>query len=282
MSNSAWRRQPGAGSVPSSVDNALRLLELIGEQQTLRVSEAAALLGVAPSTAHRLLSALRGRGFVLQDKPNGVYRPGPVLNEIGLAAIGRIDLRSVAHPVLRELSEQTQETVSLTLLEGRDVRFVDCVESPRSVRVGDRTGVVMPAHCTAAGKAILAALPPFELERRYRDHSLTGRTPHSITAWERLEAELRLIRRHGYALNEEEGEEGICAVAVAVRDLTDAPLASIAVVLPAARTAKADVRTDLVPLLERAVKTVQGLLRARLQPASHTSSGTPSEKVPAT
>lgn len=253
-------------NVPSSVDNALRLLELIGEQQTLRVSEAAALLGVAPSTAHRLLSALRRRGFVLQDKPNGVYRPGPVLNEIGLAAIGRIDIRSVARPVLQELSEQTQETVSLTLLEGRDVRFVDCVESPRSVRVGDRTGVVMPAHCTAAGKAILAALPPFELERRYRGKPLTGRTPQSITTWDRLEAELKLIRKHGYALNEEEGEEGICAVAVAVRDLTDAPLASLAVVLPAARTAKADARTEFVPFLERAVESVQGLLRAQLSP----------------
>jgi DNA-binding IclR family transcriptional regulator len=266
MRNSVGKIEAGAGSVPNSVDNALRLLELIGEQQTLRVSEAAALLGVAPSTAHRLLSALRGRGFVLQDKPNGVYRPGPVLNEIGLAAIGRIDLRSVARPVLQELSEQTQETVSLTLLEGRDVRFVDCVESPRSVRVGDRTGVVMPAHCTAAGKAILAALPPFELERRYRDRNLTGRTPHSITAWERLESELRLINRHGYALNEQEGEEGICAIAVAVRDLTDAPLASIAVVLPAARTARTDARAEFVPYLERAVESVQGLLRAQLQP----------------
>ncbi|GAA4087572.1 IclR family transcriptional regulator [Actinomadura miaoliensis] len=246
------------------MDNALRLLELIGEQQTLRVSEAADLLGVARSTAHRLLSALRRRGFVLQDKPNGVYRPGPVLNEIGLAAIGRIDIRTVARPVLEELTEQTQETVSLTLLEGRNVRFVDCVESPRTVRVGDRTGVVMPAHCTAAGKAILAALPAFELERRYRDRVLSGRTASSITTWDRLETELRLIRAHGYALNEEEGEEGICAVAVAVRDLTDAPLAALAVVLPAARTVQADVRREFVPHLQRAAESVQQLLRARL------------------
>jgi DNA-binding IclR family transcriptional regulator len=278
MSNPARKTGTGAGGVPSSVDNALRLLELIGEQRTLRVSEAASLLGVAPSTAHRLLSALRGRGFVLQDKPNGAYRPGPVLNEIGLAAIGRIDLRSVARPVLRELSEQTQETVSLTLLEGRNVRFIDCVESPRPVRVGDRTGVVMPAHCTAAGKAILAALPPFELERRYRDRTLSGRTVHSITAWERLVAELRLVQRYGYALNEEEGEEGICAVAVAVRDLTDAPLASIAVVLPAARTAKADARTEFVPFLQQAVTSVQGLLRAQLQ----SSPAPPGAAAPAT
>src|SRR5918999_1614726 len=188
----------------SSVDNALRLLEVIGEHQIIRVSEAAELLGVARSTAHRLLGALRRRGFVLQDKPNGAYRPGPVLNEIGLAAIGRIDIRQVARPVLEELSEQTQETVSLSLLEGRNVRFVDGVESPRSVR---------------AGNAILAALPKIELARRYRDRELITRTPSSIATWARLEEELAITRGRGSAVNAEEGEEGICAFGAAVRDL---------------------------------------------------------------
>jgi DNA-binding IclR family transcriptional regulator len=247
----------------SSVDNALRLLELIGEHKIIRVSEAAELLGVARSTAHRLLGALRRRGFVLQDKPNGAYRPGPVLNEIGLAAIGRIDIRLVARPVLEELSEQTQETVSLSLLEGRNVRFVDGVESPRSVRVGNRTGLVLPAHCTAAGKAILAALPRIELLRRYKDRELIARTPSSISTWEQLEDELEQVRRRGYARNAEEGEEGICAVAAAVRDLTDAPLASLAVVLPATRMAQADA-TTFVPMLTSAAETVQRLLRAQL------------------
>jgi DNA-binding IclR family transcriptional regulator len=247
----------------SSVDNALRLLELIGEHQIIRVSEAAELLGVARSTAHRLLGALRRRGFVLQDKPNGAYRPGPVLNEIGLAAIGRIDIRLVARPVLEDLSEQTQETVSLSLLEGRNVRFVDGVESPRSVRVGNRTGLVLPAHCTAAGKAILAALPRIELSRRYQDHELIARTSASIATWDLLEGELEEVRGRGYALNTEEGEEGICAVAAAVRDLTDAPLASLAVVLPATRMAQTDAAT-FVPMLMKAVETVQGLLRAQL------------------
>jgi DNA-binding IclR family transcriptional regulator len=249
--------------VSSSVDNALRLLELIGEHQIIRVSEAADLLGVARSTAHRLLGALRRRGFVLQDKPNGAYRPGPVLNEIGLAAIGRIDIRLVARPILEELVEQTQETVSLSLLEGRNIRFVDGVESPRSVRVGNRTGLVLPAHCTAAGKAILAALPEIELIRRYRGRDLIARTPTSISTWGKLEEELDVVRRRGYALNAEEGEEGICAVAAAVRDLTDAPLASIAVVLPANRMAKVGAQ-PLVPVLMQAVQSVQELLRARL------------------
>src|SRR3954463_10670638 len=111
----------------TSVDNALWLLQLIGERQALRVAEAADLLGVARSTAHRLLSALRRRDFVMQDRPNGAYRPGPALNAIGLAAISRIDFRGGARRVLGELQDHSREPGSLAVLEGATIRFVDCV-----------------------------------------------------------------------------------------------------------------------------------------------------------
>jgi DNA-binding IclR family transcriptional regulator len=260
MSNN---RSPG-DSGSSSVDNALRLLEIIGERQVLRVADAADLLGVARSTAHRLLTALRRRGFVLQDRPNGAYRPGPVLTEIGLAAIGRIDIRRAARPVLEELREQTRETVSLSLLEGRNIRFVDCVESPRSVRVGNRTGMVMPAHCTAGGKAILACLAPVELDRRYRDRDLAARTPASISDWAVLARQLEEIRRDGYALNSEEGESGISAVAVALRDVTGAPLAAIAVVVPTSRMPTEESARALAPTVLRAAESIQQLLYAEV------------------
>src|SRR3954451_25066337 len=175
MSNAAYSGDalPGPGvPVATSVDNALRLLQLVGERQALRVAEAADLLDVARSTAHRLLAALRRRGFVAQDRPNGAYRPGPALYEIGLAAVSRIDIRRVARPVLERLCETTQETVSLAVLEGTTVRFIDCAESPRSVRVGNRTGVVRPAHASAVGKAIMAGLSEEELDRRYPNGQL--------------------------------------------------------------------------------------------------------------
>lgn len=246
----------------SSVDNALRLIELIGERRVVRVAEAAEVLDVARSTAHRLLTALRDRGFVLQDKPNGAYRTGPVLNEIGLAAIGRIDLRRVARPVLENLRDTTQETVSLLLLEARDVRFIDCVEGPRSVRVGSRTGIVLPANCTAGGKAILAALTPADLARRYADHDLTARTPASVADWTALESELAEIRRDGYAINLEEGERGVSAVATALRDLTGAPLAAVAVVVPASRATGPDALRAFAPDVLAAAAAVQDVLRA--------------------
>src|ERR1700761_7261614 len=100
MANDVPSESTTGGDRLTSVDNALCLLQLVAERQALRVSEAADLLGVARSTAHRLLSALRRRDFLMQDKPNGVYRPGPALHAIGMAAISRIDIRRIAQPVL--------------------------------------------------------------------------------------------------------------------------------------------------------------------------------------
>jgi DNA-binding IclR family transcriptional regulator len=224
-----------AGNGLASVDNALRLLEMLGERQILRVADAAEELGVARSTAHRLLSALRQRDFAIQDRPNGAYRAGPALNKIGIAAINRIDVRRLAQPVLEELRDATLETVSLALLEGDTVRFHDCLEGTQSVRVGDRTGMVLPAHCTAAGKAILAELTPPDLERRYPGRLLGVNTPLSVATWPDLLAELDVIRATGFAFNFEEGESGISAVAAALPELAGSPRAAIAVVVPAGR-----------------------------------------------
>jgi len=219
----------------ASVDNALRLLELLGERQCLRVADAAGELGVARSTAHRLLTALRQRGFAIQDRPNGAYRAGPALNEIGIAAISRIDVRRIAQPVLEELRDATGETVSLALLEGASVRFHACLEGTLSVRVGDRTGLVLPAHCTAAGKAILAQLPMPDLDRRFPGRRIEPCTSASVGTREELLTELAEIGATGFAFNFEEGESGISAVATALPDLVGSPRAAIAVVVPAGR-----------------------------------------------
>jgi IclR family acetate operon transcriptional repressor len=241
----------------SSVDNALWLLQLIGERQALRVAEAADLLGVARSTAHRLLSALRRRDFVMQDRPNGAYRPGPALNAIGMAAISKIDVRRVARPVLEELREQTQETASLAVLEGAAVRFVDCIESPRSLRVGNRTGIVRQAHASAVGKAMLAELPMNELLRRYPAEELPTGTVAAVTTRTALLAELQEIRDQGYALNWEESADGVSAVAVALRDPSGAPVASIGIAAPSSRTGSLEGTRTLAPFVVAAGQGLQ-------------------------
>src|SRR6202035_3363191 len=255
---------PSAGSDRlTSVDNALWLLQLVAERQALRVSEAADLLGVARSTAHRLLTALRRRDFLMQDKPNGAYRPGPALHAIGMVAISRLDVRRIAQPVLEQLRDKTKETASLAVLEGTMIRFVECYEGLSTVRIGSRAGVVRHAHASAGGKAILAALPESELARRYPGEELPAPTAASITSRHELMRELGQIRRQGYALNWEESSDGVAAVAVAVRDASGIPIASISVSVPSMRLGSiAGIRALAPDVLDSAEQIHEQLHRA--------------------
>lgn len=199
-----------------SVDNALKLLLLLGEQPQLRLSEATRYLGVAPSTAHRLLAMLAYRGFVRQDPDSKAYLPGPSLTGVAFAIFGRIDIQRSAAPSMRGLSEQLGETIHVGMLDGAGVRFVAAVEGPAAVRVVSRLGRTMPAHCTSTGKAMLAQLPESELRQLLPNEGLERITAHSIGGRSELEAELSRVRERGYAVNREESEEGVASVAVPI------------------------------------------------------------------
>ncbi|MCV7163262.1 IclR family transcriptional regulator [Mycobacterium stomatepiae] len=199
-----------------SVDNALKLLLLLGEQPQIRLSEATRYLGVASSTAHRLLAMLTYRGFVRQDPVSKAYLPGPSLTGVAFAIFGRIDIQGSAAPVLRGLSAQLRETTHIGMLDGANVRFVAAVEGPAAVRVASRLGRTMPAHCTSTGKVMLAQLSPPELDALLPDQQLERITARSIGSRAELEDELARIRDRGYAINEEESEEGVASVAVPI------------------------------------------------------------------
>lgn len=246
----------------SSAENVLRLLRLLAARGVLRVSDAAAELGVVPSTAHRLLGILLGQGFAAQESRNGPYIPGPALRELGTAALNLHDLRRAARPALERLTALTRETVSFGVLEERNVRFIDGIEGNQTVRVGNRIGVLIPAHCTAAGKAMLAVLPPVELERRYASRELERRTTHSPTSWEDLVRELAAVREAGFAVNVEEGENGVCAVGAAVLDTSGAPVAAVNLVVPSIRMPSKRVNEDIAQLVTEAAAEVAAAIRA--------------------
>ena len=199
-----------------SVDNALKLLLLFGERPQIRLSEATRYLGVASSTAHRLMAMLTYRGFVRQDPESKAYLPGPALTSVAFAIFGRIDIQRTAVPVMRALSGQLGETVHIGMLDGANVRFIAAVEGPKAVRVASRLGRTMPAHCTSTGKALLAQLPESELRQLLPREELEGITARSIVSRAKLESELTRIRERGYATNRAESEDGVASVAVPI------------------------------------------------------------------
>jgi len=229
-------RPPERPAYPiASVDKALRLLMFFREQTRVRLSEASEHLGVAHSTAHRLLAMLAYHGFVRQERDSRAYVAGPALVEIGLAAIRQMDIRLHARPVLEELAAGFAETAHLAVLEGTTVRYLDAVESSRALRVAARTGAALPANCTASGKAMLAALPEPEVAAMFAEAALPGLTKRSVTRLPDLLAELREVRERGYALNIEESEDGVASVAVPILGRNDAPVAALVVSAPVTR-----------------------------------------------
>ncbi len=223
------------GSVIGAVDNVLRLLRLFEDREILRVNEIAREMSLSRSTVHRMLTTLAVHGYVEQDPLSRGYRPGPTLVDVGLAVVRKMGLRATARPILESLAVATGETVHLAVLRGRDVVYLDGIESEKVLRAGERVGTRLPAYATAAGKAILSRLPVDDVQRLF-PAELASVTPASVTTRDELIEQIHSAVSQGYAVNMGESEKDIGAVAVAVVDqrghvhgslVTTAPLTRI-------------------------------------------------------
>jgi DNA-binding IclR family transcriptional regulator len=209
----------------ASVDNALRMATWLQLEGTLTVSEAAARLEVAPSTAHRLMRMLVFRDFAVQDEGRG-YRAGPVLEIAGSSPSLTARLRSAALGPLAELSRRAEETANVVIRTGDRVRFVASIEGEADLRVSSREGMVFPVERTSGGLVLLAAL-----DDDAAAEVLRGRPDEQVTA---LLALLPKIRRGGVAVNKGRSEQGIIAVGRPVR-LDGEPVAAVSIALPESR-----------------------------------------------
>ncbi|TCP43619.1 IclR family transcriptional regulator [Tamaricihabitans halophyticus] len=241
-----------------SVDNALKLLLLFAEQPRIRLTDASSYLGVASSTAHRLLAMLQYRGFVRQDTASRAYEPGGALATVATAVLRQVDARARARPVLERLNLEFDETVHLGRLVGSQVNFLDSIESGRAVRVASRVGRSLPAHCTSTGKAMLSTLSQTELHRLYPEEQLAAVTDKTITSRAALERELATTRKRGYAASKQESEESVASVAVAITSPSGS-LYAVNVSMPTTRISAA-VRSSVAEALIDAAKEIAELL----------------------
>jgi DNA-binding IclR family transcriptional regulator len=184
-----------------SVDNTLRILLLLRDRKRLSIADVAAELGVARSSAHRLMAMLSYYDFVRQDPADRSYGVGPALVDIGLSAARALNIRVLARPVLERLADTTQLTAHLVSPRGTDVLFVEGVESQRPIRAALCTGSTLPAHVVGAGKAILATLTNDELRKLYRDAAPAAVTERALSSVEALLREVKDVRCRGYAVN---------------------------------------------------------------------------------
>jgi DNA-binding IclR family transcriptional regulator len=197
----------------------------------LTQAEVAEHVGLARSTTHRLLNALEEQGLVESHGPRGRYRLGQEVSRLAKSA--RRGLIASLHPELEELSREVGETVDLYVLERLQVTITDQVVSPRRLRVVSEIGESFPLHCTASGKALLAAMAPHDLARA-TSGTLSSFTERTITDPELLAAELAQVRAQGTSFDREEFTEDICAVGSVIRGLGGLSVA-VSIQLPARR-----------------------------------------------
>ncbi len=242
------------------LDRVFTILNALAEDGTeLGLAELAGKLRLHKSTVHRLLMTLEWNRYVERNPSSAKYRLGWKLFELGMQAVARRDLFQLAPPVVQWLVAETGETAHLGILREGEVISVVNAESQQTVRTPSTVGRRAPAHCTSLGKAILAFLPRQQLVEFVRTHGLRSYTRNTITRLSLLESELRRTRTRGYAVDDEEREEGLRCIGAPVLDHTGQVVAAISIAGPAFR-----VNQNRLPALAASVMSAAARLSASL------------------
>jgi DNA-binding IclR family transcriptional regulator len=221
------------------LDRVVRILECFGPERTdLRLLEIAAATGLHKSTIYRLLEAMRAHRLLGFDAQSGRYYPGLKLFEIGSLAAARFALERHAHPTLEHLANVSGETAHLCVLDGADVVYIAKVECTRTLRIPSAVGQRNPAYSTGVGKAILAFLSPGEIESYIASTPLKPFTRKTLTSASELKANLRQIAARGYAVDDQEREDGVRCVAAPVRGHNGEVVAGISIAGPTMRVTR--------------------------------------------
>jgi IclR family acetate operon transcriptional repressor len=220
-----------------ALDRAFLILDVIADAGgEAKLTQIANIAGLNVSTCHHLISTLHNWGYVARGANSRSYVLGSRILHLSAACLRQVDLPRRAQSFVDRLNDQTREAVQLAIMQDTNLVNVLHREARHAVRVdAGLGGNSNAAHATATGKAILAWLPPTELDRIVADKGLTAFTPHTITDIERLKEDLRLTRRNGFAIDREEFQLGVICLGAAIRDHAGAVVGSISVSSPVFR-----------------------------------------------
>lgn len=230
----AKKIQPELGVVQPHVNAVFRvftILERISERKDWNLEELSRAAGLAKPTAYRFLQTLQELGFVRRNGEDR-YSLTMKLFAVGSRALDHLDLYEAARPIAQSLADQVGETVHMGVLDGLEAVYVLKIESKYTIRMYSRVGRHLPLYCTALGKCLLAWAEPAALDVALGALHLAVFAPKTIVTRVALESDLEKVRRNGYALDDEEHEEGIHCIGAPVFDNTGAVVAAISTSWP--------------------------------------------------
>lgn len=263
MSNpdSPQRRQRGrprgwhdktAQNTIKSLDRAMAVFDYLSQGSGKALTTLAEETGQSPATVYRILITLEGRGLVEFEPQEQLWQIGPQAFVIGARFLRRTSLVERARPILRWLMEQTGETANLGVERETAVLFVSQVETPATIRAFFPPGTLSPMHASGIGKALMAQMDKARLARVLRGRGLEAFTAQTLTDPAQLGADLAEIRRRGYAVDDEEKNDGMRCIAAPVFDMNGEAVAGISVSGPTSRVTREDVARLSQPVIEAA------------------------------
>ena len=222
------------------IDRMMDLIDVLSSAgKPVNLKELSKLTTLHPSTAHRILNAL-AHYRIIDRVDTGSYKLGTRLLELGNITKARIDVREEALPHMRELHQQLQETVNLSIRQGDEMVYVERVASERSaMRVAHLVGAKAPLHVTAVGKLFLLQDGLEETEQYVKRNGLSILTKNTIRDTQTLHRELARIQEQGYAFDNEEAEAGVSCIGAGIYDDSGRMVAGLSISSPSNRLNRA-------------------------------------------
>ncbi|MFJ6604155.1 IclR family transcriptional regulator domain-containing protein [Streptomyces lydicus] len=255
----ASKQELGPEFVESLARGLLTLTAFGTGRAELPLSAVAEATGLARATARRALITLAHLGYLTTD--GKLFRLTPKVLELGFAHLSGLTLPAIAQPHLAALVERVHDSASMAVLSGDEIQYVARVPTVRIMSVNITLGTRFPAYPTSMGRVLLAGLPPAERSGRLARTALTRLTRHTVTDPERLGAILEQVRADGYALVDEELEEGLRSLAVPVHDRTGRVVSAVNVSTHAGRCTPEEARATILPALRDAATAIEADLR---------------------
>jgi IclR family pca regulon transcriptional regulator len=238
--------------------DVIRALSLPGQGQTL--SDVARDTGLTRASARRFLLTLEELGYVRSDDRRFALTPRVL--ELGYAFLSSLTLPQIAQPHLRELVQQVRESSSVSVLDGADVVYVAREPTQRIMTVAISVGTRFPAYATSMGRVLLAGLADEQLDEFLETVELEALTAATITDRERLRKVIERVRAQGWALVDQELEDGLRSVAVPIRNSSGEVVAAMNLSTHVSRRTAAAIREELLPPLREAAERIDRDLQA--------------------
>jgi DNA-binding IclR family transcriptional regulator len=232
-----------------TIEKCFSVLEHIANRQPVRIPEIVQALGLNRGNVHRLVATLERLGYV-ERLEDGKIRLSYRIFKMGSTVPHSRKLDEVTRPFMHRLSELSDETVNLGVLYVDSVIYLDKVEAKQYLRLDHQIGEIDPLYCTALGKVLLSGFPEADLEEFFDSVELRPYTKNTIVTRERLEKEIREVRRRGYALDLKELDLNLHCIAAPIYDYSNRIVAALSISAPSIRFTRAKIDKLIAPMLE--------------------------------